>query len=411
MKKAVSIFIIIVTFGVLNVFGQPVPAKKMDQLFQKFAKVVSKACPINLESGAGKITSFDYQDKVFFMDVVFKEYPFGNFSDSSDNNYTSQKAFALSWYNIFHLAFKDGTIFKGTSITEEQIYQHFTGTKLSVLIENSKQRMEFDIPTSEIIEAGKEAYHIGENGNGNGLPNITEEDFAQNILLESNEEYPMSLGTMTIDSMRYNNKTMSYYYSMLSSKVISSNMDSIKEILAAQIKGVSSEVKLYEYLIQFNAGCEYIYFFKDIDSTLTIRFEPEELAILRNNDIDPTTSAKEALIGFCNNQTMGCPLKIDEYTILDSVTYTAKQLVFHYTVLDNPTFSFNALKKKQKQIKKLTISNMVDPSNNVFHYLVELCADADYGLKELYNNQSHTQSIEINITADEVKAAKQLMRN
>lgn len=54
---------------------------------------------------------------------------------------------------------------------------------------------------------------------------------------------------------------------------------------------------------------------------------------------------------------------------------------------------------------------MVDPSNNVFHYLVELCANADYGLKELYSNQSHTQSIEINITADEVKAAKQLMRN
>lgn len=397
--------------GALNVFGQQVSDKKMEQLLQKYAKVVSKACPINLESGAGKITSFDYQDKVFFMDVVFKEYPFGNFPDSSDNNYTPQKAFALSWYNIFHLAFKDGTIFKGTSITEEQIYQHFTGTKLSVLIENSKQRMEFDIPTSEILEAGKEAYHIGENGNGDGLPYITEEVFAQNILLESDNTCPLALGPITLDSTRYSNKTMSYYYSMLSTKTISSNMDSLKGALASQIKVVSAEVKLYEYLKRFNAGCEYNYFFKDIDSTLTIRFEPEELARLRNNDIDPTTSTKEALIGFYNNQAMGCPLKIDEYTILDSVSYTSKQLVFHYTVLDDSTFSFNALKKKKKKIKKLIISNMVNSSNDIFHYLIDLCAGANYGLKELYSNQSHTQSIEINITADEMKTVQQLLGN
>lgn len=406
MKKIFSLFFLLTVFGLSSGYCQnSLSARKIDQLLNFYAKAMAEECPIALND-KGNITDLRYKNKEFYMDIILYENP-TFFKSVSDNPALYKKTYAAAWYYLLQEVCNADFRYKGLTLTEEQLYPHITGTNILIIEENTHKSIELKIPTADIIKA--KDYKFGEFledeiNREDFIQNITEEQYKESVREESKSTCPMAMGNITMDSMQYDNKTLTYYYSLSSKNLLTSDIDDLKEKLARQIKSRGLDIPLYKNILKFNAGIAYNYYIYDLDSNYNIRFEPEELAALLSiTDEESSANSIEALKDLCYNQNLACPTKIDDLTILDSATLSNNRLIFHYTVTEHAQYTISTMQENKDLIKASFITSLENPDNPIGSYFIKSCAKAQYGITHIYSTQDYMKTATIDISAEEIK--------
>ena len=223
-----------------------------------------------------------------------------------------------------------------------------------------------------------------------------------------NRECPMDMGESgTLESIKLEGNDVVYYYAYANDlpmeiEALRRNPDAMKSMAKANFSSPGEELtKFVDLLIGAGMGVRYVFYKEDApEVTAECGLTVDELKDLTENGLTGTEASLQKLQEVVNITNLSCPMRLDEYTVMRSMTLEPENVVYDYYVNEEqiPMSSIDREILKQENFSALDVSDMG------VRMLLQLCVDCDRGLAYRYTGDKSGETIVVGATSSELAA-------
>ena len=317
----------------------------------------------------------DIKDNIFIYYYTFKE---GKFDSPSQEEIEIMKSNLISALkSSFESIFATTETEDDEEFTMDDLFEYLKGFRFLYLEENTLKGFQIDISSEEIRHAKPFAIPADEITQEKILEQMSAEQFAYEIAKNSRELCPMVSGGIITDSLVFDYENLIYYCRIDSLNQVAGSITEMKDGIRNQMVFAKDETNMFSKLAALDGGW-YLYFnVKNIDSTITLYFSPQEIKEMTGsdsitNEVERARHALNALIRTTNAQT---PLQLDFITRLDSLYIEGDNLIYRNTILDQ----FETVKENAATLRWILLSQFSSEDTRI-QYLILMCVRAGYGI-------------------------------
>lgn len=301
----------------------------------------------------------------------------------------------------FPIVFNDKVL-----ITIDDFYKHLKGLQILYMEQHTHKTKEMFITSEELKNAKLPVVSFGSEETKQKVTDQLKANLFAEEIKTANASLPLTSNGMILYKIDYDTEYLRYFFTTDSEHLMSTDADVLKKSVRQQLVYNND---FLDNLIDLNSGLVYDYKISDTKKSVEIKYTVEELKEIRSESLNSDQNAIKALQEVVNNSNSACPIRIDEYTTLDSVRLTDNKLTYFETIGTPVDIT-------EKSFKPLLIQSLIESDDRSTRYTIEMCVKTNTHLcyyislpedKNGKNTKTKKQGkksiLKICITVDELK--------